>query len=96
MTDRQRGSLIGLAVALVPGRAFDALGGRLGRGGGYYDRFAGACPQALRVGVAHQLQVVASVPMEAHDAPMDVLVTDRQVTVRARPQAGLAHGFVEV
>lgn len=91
--DVQAGSL---DVVLVPGRAFDGQGGRLGRGGGYYDRFLAGCPRALRVGVAHQAQLVGRVPMEAHDAAMDVVVTDRQVALRVRPEADVAHTFREV
>lgn len=58
-------------LVLVPGLAFDPSGGRLGRGGGFYDRFlAGLSPRALRVGVAFDEQVVPMVPR----GPMDVMV----------------------
>jgi 5-formyltetrahydrofolate cyclo-ligase len=62
-------------VALIPGVAFDREGNRLGRGGGYYDRsFAGTGP--LLVGVGFRLQLVASVPHDSRDRPMDVIVTE--------------------
>lgn len=62
-------------VFVVPGAAFDETGGRLGRGGGYYDTTLHEAPAALRVGWAFDEQVVASIPMLPHDAPMDWLVT---------------------
>lgn len=70
----------GLDVLIVPGAAFDAGGGRLGRGGGYYDSFAAAAraahpPGPLLVGVAFNQQVVDAVPVEPHDVRVDVLVT---------------------
>ncbi len=61
-------------LALVPGRAFDRRGTRLGRGGGTFDRILAklACPRA---GVGYDEQVVESLPVEPHDAPLDLLVT---------------------
>ncbi|MCW5208768.1 hypothetical protein VU10_00855 [Desulfobulbus sp. US1] len=55
------------------------LGGRLGYGGGYYDRFLTQdAPQARRIGLAYALQMVEQVPMEAHDQYMDMIITEQQ------------------
>jgi 5-formyltetrahydrofolate cyclo-ligase len=64
-------------LVLVPGVAFDARGGRLGYGGGYYDRLLpGVLPHAVRIAAAFQEQLVERVPLEDHDAVMDFVVTD--------------------
>lgn len=61
---------------LVPGVAFDRKGGRLGNGGGYYDRILSSKRNdALAVGVAPAIRVVESVPREDHDVEMDMLAT---------------------
>ncbi len=63
-------------LVLVPGVAFDAAGHRLGYGLGFYDRFLAALPhRPPRVGLALGVQLVAAVPTEAHDLPMDHVVT---------------------
>lgn len=54
-------------VVLVPGLAFTMSGDRLGRGGGYYDRFLRLCPEAMTLGAAMQEQILSSLPMEEHD-----------------------------
>ncbi|MBR3796474.1 MAG: 5-formyltetrahydrofolate cyclo-ligase [Clostridia bacterium] len=61
-------------LILVPGTAFDAQGGRLGQGGGYYDRFLSRT-RALRVGVCHRFALLERVPVEAHDLHMHVILT---------------------
>lgn len=67
-------------IALVPGSVFDQGGGRLGYGGGFYDRFLSQdAPQALRVGLAFAMQLVDQVPTAAHDQLMDILVTEEQL-----------------
>lgn len=66
-----------IQAVLVPGAVFDPRGGRLGYGGGYYDRFlALEAPQALRIALAFGLQVVEQVPVEPHDQFMDFVVTE--------------------
>ena len=66
-----------IEVVVVPGSVFDARGGRLGYGGGYYDRFLqGAAPQALRIGLAFDLQVIEAVPLESHDQSLDYLINE--------------------
>lgn len=72
-------------VAVVPGVAFDPHGGRLGHGGGHYDRLLAQLPEdTLRVGVCFACQVVPRVPRAAHDEPVDVVITER---ARYRTQA---------
>ena len=63
---------------LVPGLAFDARGGRLGYGGGFYDRLLSGSlpPHALLVAGAFEVQMVEEVPMDEHDVPMDAVVTE--------------------
>jgi 5-formyltetrahydrofolate cyclo-ligase len=72
-------------AAVIPGSVFDVNGGRLGYGGGYYDRFlVNDAPRAKRVGFAFELQVVEGVPLEPHDQLLDILVTeDRTIKIRA-------------
>ncbi|NQT89063.1 5-formyltetrahydrofolate cyclo-ligase [bacterium] len=67
-----------IEFVLVPGRAFDREGNRLGRGGGYYDRFL-APLDAVLCGCAFAAQVVDAVPCEAHDLPVGLIVTEDEV-----------------
>jgi 5-formyltetrahydrofolate cyclo-ligase len=70
-------------VLLMPGLAFDEKGGRLGRGGGHYDRFLrearGEDGRLAAVAMAFELQVVADVPRDAHDELVDWIVTEARV-----------------
>lgn len=64
-------------VVIVPGLGFTATGRRLGRGGGWYDRFlAGRRADAVVIGVCFTEQVIDDVPVDVHDVPVDVVVTD--------------------
>ena len=66
-----------LAVAIIPGLAFDPKNGiRLGRGAGYYDRwFAGSGFKGESVGIALPWQLASPLPRDDHDRPMDWLAT---------------------
>lgn len=67
-------------VAILPGVAFDVVGGRLGRGGGHYDRLLPRLDaECDRIGFCFSCQVVPFVPADAHDEPVDVVVTERAV-----------------
>ncbi len=63
-------------LILIPGLAFDFQGNRIGRGKGYYDRFLSTpgLSQAVRVGVAWELQLHPSIPVLEHDQAVDYLV----------------------
>jgi 5,10-methenyltetrahydrofolate synthetase len=64
-------------VFLVPGLAFDDSGGRLGRGGGYYDRvLASRRADSEAIGVTVDGRVIDSVPVVAHDQRVDWLATE--------------------
>ena len=64
-----------------PGLAFDARGGRLGRGKGYYDRvLAHARPDAVKIGVCFPWQLVAEIHHEAHDVHMDLVLSGERVS----------------
>ena len=68
-------------IVLVPGRAFDRKGNRMGRGNGGYDRWIRKQrkehPGTRFIGVALECQLVDAVPMDAHDEPVDAVVTAR-------------------
>ena len=63
---------------LVPGLAFDPAGGRLGRGGGFYDRFLAGF-QGVKVGVCFPELVVDEIPVEEHDVRMDFVATSEGI-----------------
>ena len=69
-------------AVLVPGLAFDLTGARLGRGGGYYDRFLArhADLNVLTIGICWSVQVVPHVPTDPHDVVVQWLCHEREAT----------------
>ena len=70
-----------LDLIVTPGIAFDRTGYRLGRGGGYYDRFLTKLQQAnsqnsRTCAIAFDVQLVDKVPACEHDRPVDMLATN--------------------
>lgn len=63
-----------IGIFIVPGLAFDAAGNRLGYGRGWYDQ--ALAPHALVIGVCFDCQIVAHVPVEPHDKPVTLVVTE--------------------
>lgn len=63
-----------ISLVLVPGLSFDAYGGRLGRGRGYYDRLLPRLPHARRIALCFPCQLIAQVPTESHDIRMDEVI----------------------
>lgn len=69
-------ALTSIAAFVIPGLAFDRDGGRVGWGRGYYDATLAHAPDALRIGIAFDCQVVDSVPRDPHDAALHYVVTE--------------------
>jgi 5-formyltetrahydrofolate cyclo-ligase len=77
-----------LDFILVPGVAFDASGGRLGRGKGFYDRLLANVNNAtcIKCGIAADEQIVTGIPAEPHDVPMNFILTpSRWIVPRPGP-----------
>ena len=79
---REAGDWMVPEILIVPLVAFDRRGGRLGYGGGFYDRTL----QALRangpvmaIGYAFAAQEAEDLPLETTDQPLDLIVTERGV-----------------
>lgn len=72
-------------LVAAPGIAFDRKGGRLGYGGGYYDRYAERLGRdradVAWLGIAFEDQLVDDIPMQAHDRRMDGIVTELSARV---------------
>lgn len=66
-------------VVIVPGVAFDRRGGRVGYGGGFYDRLFSRAPVVPAVAVAFAVQLVDEVPQGRSDRPVDAIVTEDEV-----------------
>jgi len=79
-TDRRPIPIAMIDLLIVPGLGFDRTGRRIGRGGGFYDRFM-AQPDfgAATCGLALDEQLVDRVPTAGHDVSVDMLVTDRRL-----------------
>jgi len=68
-------------VLLAPLLAFDRRGGRLGQGGGFYDRTLAMLRvkcHVLAIGVAFAAQEVQNAPVDVLDAPLDAVVTEEE------------------
>ena len=62
-------------VLFVPLIGFTEDKQRLGQGGGHYDRWLATHPPKLAIGLAWDVQLCAQLPVEAHDMPLDAIVT---------------------
>ncbi|MDQ2094791.1 5-formyltetrahydrofolate cyclo-ligase [Rhodalgimonas zhirmunskyi] len=74
--------LIRPEILIVPLVAFDRSGGRLGYGGGFYDRTLEGLRESgpvLAIGFAYSAQEAENLPLEPTDQPLDMIVTERDV-----------------
>ena len=74
-----QGDWITPEIVIVPLVAFDRKGGRLGYGGGFYDRTLEGLRKAgptLAIGFAYSAQEAGDLPLEPTDQPLDIIVTE--------------------
>ena len=77
-----RGLYLEPTVLIVPLVAFSRAGGRLGYGGGFYDRSLEglrAMRPTIAIGFAFAAQEAADLPLEQTDQPLDLIVTEAEV-----------------
>lgn len=63
-------------LVFVPGLAFSRKGARLGKGGGYYDKFLEKEPKHRTAALAYEFQLCEEIPMDDHDRPVDFVITE--------------------
>ena len=77
-------------AVLMPPVGFDAMGYRLGYGGGYFDRtLASITPQPLKIGVGRETSRIETIQPQPHDIAMDFVLTEKGV--HEVTAAGLRH-----
>jgi 5-formyltetrahydrofolate cyclo-ligase len=76
LTDEVKGSNIDIMI--VPGICFSKDGYRIGYGGGYYDRYLQHA-SIPTVSLAYSFQVIESLPVEKHDIPVQMIITNEGV-----------------
>ena len=76
-TGRECPVLTARTLCLVPAFAFTPDGRRLGKGGGYYDRFLAAHPEIPTIGLTYAFLLQEDIPCEAHDIGVKAVLTDR-------------------
>lgn len=67
------------ALLLMPGAVFDPSGGRIGYGGGYYDRYCRKHPKHKKMALAFDFQVVEKLPLEEFDIKAQWVLTERKI-----------------
>ncbi len=66
-------------IALIPGLAFDAKGGRVGFGDGYYNKLITKLPETTRkISIAFEEQMVEHVQMDSRKCNVDIIITDQR------------------
>ena len=69
-------------LAVIPGLAFDPTGVRLGRGGGFYDRFLGDPGfRGMKIGLCWEWQLITSIPRNTHDILMDLIISEEKTVL---------------
>jgi 5-formyltetrahydrofolate cyclo-ligase len=78
-TMRPIGDILVPDMLLIPLLAFDTKGGRLGYGGGFYDRTLAALANRFRLGCAFAAQQVDAVPVGPYDVRLDAVATENGI-----------------
>jgi 5-formyltetrahydrofolate cyclo-ligase len=64
-------------LAIIPGLVFDLKGGRIGYGGGFYDRFfSNTNIDITKIALAYQFQILEELPLEDHDVSINNIITE--------------------
>lgn len=63
-------------IMLIPGVGFTLKGDRLGRGGGFYDRYLSLNTDIIKVGISFELQIYNEIPTEEWDVNLDYVLTE--------------------
>jgi len=66
-------------VIFCPLVGFDRAGGRVGQGGGHYDRYFAVHPAALRIGIGWSVQEIDATPRESTDIALDAILTEQEL-----------------
>lgn len=73
---------IDLDLIILPGVAFDSKGGRVGYGGGYYDKYLQDLDINIpKAALCYDFQLVDRVPCEEHDIKADCIVTEEKIVM---------------
>lgn len=64
-------------IMLIPGVGFSLKGERLGRGGGFYDRFLSCNSDIIKVGISFEVQIYNKIPTEEWDITLDFILTEK-------------------
>lgn len=67
------------SIMIVPGLAFTPNGDRMGRGGGYYDKYITNNRVINRIAITFELQIRDNIPTEYWDKKVDIVVTERHI-----------------
>lgn len=73
--------ITGKTVCIVPGLAFTENGGRLGYGGGYYDRYTAAFPELFTIGLTFEELIVPELPILPHDLRVKAIATEERMVL---------------
>lgn len=65
-------------IIFCPLVGFDRRGGRIGQGGGHYDRYFAAHPGPLRIGIGWSVQEIDATPRESTDIALDAILTEQE------------------
>lgn len=65
-------------LILVPGLAFDQEGGRLGYGGGYYDRYLTKYPKPMTLGLSYTCQILEKIPLKEGDVRVKAVAVAKE------------------
>ncbi len=75
--DSERINIDDVDIIIMPGLAFDRYGGRIGYGGGFYDRLlADSTIQDNRIALAYGFQVFDRIPTDEQDEKVDMIITE--------------------
>ena len=69
-------------LIIMPGAAFSEDMGRIGYGGGYYDKYLTKHPDCKTIAVCYNFQIMPMIPMNDHDIKPDMIISDDKIFLK--------------